>query len=150
MAAVKHARGVALVIKVGDGGSPEDFVAKCSINGARSFTATANTNDFVIPDCTDPTAIANIVREKASLSYAISGAGILNTPDLASFNTWLAQASSKNCQVIVDVPGSDGGAIWQGAFHLTQFEITGDQGNKIEFTCQLLSDGPVTISTNSP
>lgn len=150
MAAVQHARGVALVLKVGDGGSPEDFVARCSINAARSLTGDAATNDFNIPDCADPTALANIVREKVSLSYSVSGAGILNTPDLAGFNTWLQSPYSKNCQIIVDVAGSAGGAIFQGAFHLTQFQITGDQGGKIEVSISLLSDGAVSVTTNSP
>lgn len=150
MAAVKHARGVALVLKVGDGGSPEDFVARCSINAARSLTGDAATNEFNIPDCADPTALANIVREKVSLSYSVSGAGILNTPDLAGFNTWLQSPYSKNCQIIVDVAGSDGGVIFQGAFHLTQFQITGDQGGKIEVSISLVSDGAVNVSTNSP
>lgn len=150
MAAVKHARGVALVLKVGDGGSPEDFVARCSINAARSLAGDAATNEFNIPDCADPTALAAIVREKVSTSYSVSGAGILNTPDLGGFNTWLASPYSKNCQIIVDVAGSDGGVIFQGAFHLTHFDITGDVGTKIEVSITLVSDGVISVSTNSP
>lgn len=150
MAAIKHARGVALVLKVGDGGSPEDFVARCTINAARSFSGDAATNEFNIPDCDDPTALPAVVREKVSTSYTISGAGTLNTPDLAGFNNWLASPYSKNCQIIVDVAGSLGGEIFQGAFHLTHFDISGDQGGKIEAAITLVSDGPVTMSTNSP
>ena len=51
MAELKHARGVKLLIKIGEGdGPPETFVAFCTINAARSIAGEAATNDFNIPD----------------------------------------------------------------------------------------------------
>ena len=149
MAAVKHARGVKLLLKVGDGASPEVFTAYCSINAARSLQGTAATNEFNIPDCDDPDALAWVTREKVSISYSVTGAGILNTPDVQDFHDWLDSITSKNCQIIVDVPSADGGVIFEGAFHLTEFQITGDRGGKIECTISLASDGTVTVTANS-
>lgn len=148
MAAVKHARGVKLVLKVGNGADPEVFTVKCSINAARGITFTAATNDFEIPDCTDLDQIAWIAREKSSLSVAVTGAGILNTPDVQSFFNWWKDQDSVNCQVIVDVPSADGGVVFQGAYHLTEFGITGDKGGKQECSISLASDGEVTCTAN--
>lgn len=149
MAAVKHARGVQLLLKVGNGADPEVFTAKCSINAARGITFTAATNDFEIPDCTDPVKIAWIAREKSSLSVAVTGAGILNTPDVQAFFDWWQSPDSVNCQVIVDVPSADGGVVFAGAYHLTDFSITGDKGAKQECSITLASDGEVTCVANT-
>lgn len=149
MAAVKHARGVKLLLKMGDGVSPEVFTAICTINAARSISGTTATNDFNIPDCLDPDALAFVTREKVSISYSVSGAGILNTPDVEDLTDWLASPDSKNCQIIVDVPSADGGVIFEGAFHLTEFQITGDRGGKMEASISLVSDGEVTVTANT-
>jgi Phage tail tube protein len=143
---VKYARGVKLLIMVGDGGSPEVFTAFCTVNAARSVTGDAATNDFNIPDCDDPDALGWLVREKVSLSYSAQGAGILNTPDVMTFTEWLADPDSRNCQIVVDVPAADGGVVFAGAFHLTKFEITGDRGSKMEATLNLISDGEVVVT----
>jgi predicted secreted protein len=146
MAAVKHARGVKLLLKVGDGAVPEVFVAYCTINAARSISGEAATNDFNIPDCDDPDAMGWLAREKVSLSYSVSGAGILNTPDTEIFAEWLADPLPRNCEIIVDVLAADGGVVFAGAFHLTTFEITGDRGSKMEASISLVSDGEVTVT----
>jgi len=149
MAAVKHARGVKLLLKVGNGASPEVFAAFCSINAARGISFSSTTNDFNIPDCDDPETIAWVAREKDGLSVAVTGAGILNTPDVEEFYDWFVSPESKNCQIVVDVPSVDGGVIFEGAFHLTDFEITGDRGGKMENSLSLASDGEVTVDANT-
>lgn len=143
---VKHARGVKLLIMVGDAATPEVFTAFCTVNAARSVTGDAATNDFNIPDCEDPDAMGWLAREKVSLSYSAQGAGILNTPDVQEFADWLADPLSRNCQIIVDVPAADGGVIFAGPFHLTHFEITGNRGAKMEATINLISDGEITVT----
>jgi hypothetical protein len=149
MARVKKARGVKLVLKVGDGADPENFAAKCSINAARGITFSSATNEFPDIDCDDPEAVAWVLREKSNLSAAINGAGTLNTPDVQGFYDWQVDPLSKNCQVVLDVPSADGGVIFEGAFHLTQFEMTGNQGTLVETTIALQSDGEVTCGANT-
>ena len=146
---VKYARGVQLLIMVGDGGSPEVFAAYCTINAARSVTGEAATNDFNIPDCVEPDKVGWLAREKVSLSYSAEGAGILNTPDVQIFADWLADPLSRNCQIVVDVPAADGGVVFAGPFHCTKFEITGDRGSKMEATISLVSDGEITVTATT-
>jgi tail tube protein len=144
---VKYARGVKLLIMVGQAdGPPETFVAFCTINAARSVVGEAATNDFNIPDCEDPDKMGWLVSEKVSLRYTAQGAGILNTPDVQEFADWLADPNPRNCQIIVDVPAVDGGVVFAGQFHLTHFEITGDRGSKMEATVNLISNGEVTVT----
>jgi predicted secreted protein len=149
MAAVTHARGVKLLLKVGDGNAPEAFGAYCTINAARGITFTSATNEFNVPDCTDPDLIGWLAREKVSLSVGVSGAGMLNTPDVQDFFDWWKSENSKNCQIVVDVPSANGGVIFEGLFHLTEFAITGDRGGKMESTLSLASDGEVTSTPNT-
>jgi len=149
MASVKNARGVKLLLKVGDGESPETFTAYCSINAARGITFTSATNESPDINCDDPDDISWLLREKASLSAAVTGAGTLNTPDIQDFFDWLSGADSKNCQIVVDVPSADGGVIFEGAFHLTDFAVTGDRGAKMETTITLASDGVITSVANT-
>lgn len=148
MSDVTHARGVKLVLKIGDGEDPEVFTAKCSINAQRSLSGTAQTNEFNLPDCADPDALAWVLREKSSLSYTFSGAGMLNTPDVLFFANYLKDPLSRNCQVIVDVPSADGGVIFEGGWHLVGFEITGDRGTKMECSISMASDGEIEVSAN--
>lgn len=149
MAAVKHARGVKLLIKVGDGASPEEFATPCSINAERGITFTAGSNDQDIPDCANPDAIAWVVREKSNLSASITGAGVLDTSDVETFFDWLKSEDPKNVKVIVDVPSTDGGVIFTGAFHLTEFSITGNRAEKMQASISLSSSGEITSGANT-
>lgn len=146
---VKHARGVKLLLKVGDGASPEQFTQFCSINADRGITFTAGTNDVDIPDCSDPDKLAWIAREKTNLAVTINGGGTLDTRDVASFFAWYESPEPKNCILVVDVPAAEGGLIWDGAFHLTEFSITGNRGEKMQAAVTLNSDGPVTANPNT-
>lgn len=148
MADIKHMRGLKLLLKVGNGASPEVFTAKCSINAERGISFKAGTNDNEVIDCADPEALAWLLREKTNLSCDITGAGTLNTPDVQEFFDWTTSPDAKNCQFIVDVPAADGGVIFLGAFHLTQFDITGAKGAKTQVSIALNSDGEVTCEDN--
>ena len=149
MALLKDASGVKLRIKVGDGLSPETFAAPCLINTTRGITFSSTTNEFAQIDCDNPDLVAWTLREKALLSCSISGAGTLNTPDVQDFVDWVTSENPKNVQVVVDVPSADGGVIFSGSFHLTEFAITGNRGAKQECTITLLSDGAITSAANT-
>ncbi|PLR25065.1 hypothetical protein SGCZBJ_12575 [Caulobacter zeae] len=146
MAGVKHARGVKLVLKVSAGGNPETFEGICSINAERELTFEAATNDFNLPDCTDTDLLSWLVREKVSLSSAFTGAGILNLPDLPRMWTWLKSPDPVKCQIIMDVPAADGGVLWEGFYHLSNFSVTGNVGEKAQTSMTLASDGEITMT----
>jgi hypothetical protein len=145
MAAVKHMRGVKLLIKIGDGATPtETFTPYCTINATRSFSIKAATNRVVIPDCDDPDLPGWMATEKTSLTGDIAGAGMLNTPDVAFLDAYARSPDSKNVQVHMDgVSAGDGGGYWQGAYQMTEFTVTGEKGGKTEAALAFESDGEV-------
>lgn len=149
MAQAKTASGSKLLVKVGDGGTPETFAHSCTINAQRGLALTAETNDINVPDCDDPDLVTWVEREKRSLSGTITGEGVLNTPDIETYFNWWKSPDPKNVKVVVDVPAADGGRIFTGAFLLTQFELTGNRGDKVTASLSMASDGAITISNNT-
>jgi hypothetical protein len=145
MAAVKRMRGVKLLIKVGDGATPtENFTALCTINAARSFSIKSATNRVVIPDCEDPDLPGWVATEKTQLTGDITGAGMVNTSDVPSIDAYARSGTTKNLQVHMDgVSAGDGGGYWQGAYHCTDFTVTGDKGGQVEASLAFESDGEV-------
>jgi hypothetical protein len=141
--------GKSLLIKVGDGGSPETFVHNCSINAERGLVLTAQTNDVNVPDCDDPDLMAWIEREKISLGGQINGAGTLHAEDVDLYFAWLASSSTKNVKVVTDISGASGGRVFTGAWHCTNFEISGNRGEKCSASITLLSSGAITIANNA-
>lgn len=146
MTAVSHTKGVTLVLKVGNGATPEVFTAICSINAERGISFTASLTGTPIPDCTDPTELAAIANDKTDYSASVTGSGILNVGDELTFFNWLKSKDTKNAKVIVDTVG---GTTFTAAWHLNEFSITGARGGKAECSIGLTSDGAVTGATNS-
>jgi predicted secreted protein len=138
-------RASQLLLKLGDGASPETFAAPCGLT-TKGITFTKEMNDTPVPDCDNPDAPAWTERAVTTLSASVSGAGILSMGDL---DTWIAfneSTISRNAQVIivVDAPNSAMGGMWTGKFLMSSFEVTGELGNKIQTNIEMQSDGPVT------
>lgn len=149
MAEIKHARAVKLLIKVALPSAPTVFNTFCTINAERGITFTAGTNDQEVIDCADLEAVAWVLREKTNLSAAITGSGTVNTPDVETFFDYLTDIDSWNVKAILDVPAADGGIIFTGKFHLTEFSLTGNRGEKAQASLSLSSDGVVTKADNA-
>lgn len=146
MAAVNYTRGVKLLLKVGDGASPEVFAALCTINAERGFSISAQTNEANIPDCAAPDQLSWLAREKVSLSADFTGGGMLDKSDVKKMMDWAASEDSKNCQIILDDDTAANVITFEGPFHLTQFELSGNRGEKVTATITLASDGEVTAT----
>ncbi|MGL4445671.1 MAG: phage tail tube protein [Alsobacter sp.] len=144
MALAKVLAGKSLLIKVSDGAGTPVFAHPCLINTSRGITLTAETNDTIIPDCSDPELLAWMGREKVSLSAALQGAGTLNTPDVEFYYDWWSSPDPIATRVELNgVSAGDGGGWFAGNFHLVTFEITGDRGTKAECSLSFASDGAV-------
>lgn len=136
MAAIQKIRGTQLFIKVGDGASPELFAHPCLINTKRGIQFQSSTNKIVTPDCDNPDDPAWTEAIKDSLGATINGAGTLDVASVADYDEWFRSPDSKNVQVWLAALGH-----WGGAYHLTNFEITGDRGSLAEVSITLESDG---------
>lgn len=117
-------------IKVGDGNSPEVFAAICGLT-SRGFNRTANTNETVTPDCADEDAPAWVERDVNSLSWELSGEGVMAAEAIADWDAFFG--NQKNVQI------SLGENTWEGAAILTGFNITGQRGSRV--TCSVTLQG---------
>jgi predicted secreted protein len=144
MAAVNYTRGVKLVLKIGDGASPEVFTAMCSINAERGITFNAQTRDETIPDCSDLEAIAWVAREKETLSVDVTGGGMLDKANVKTMWDFFEADTSTNCQIVLDDDTAANVITFEGAFQLTSFELSGNRGEKVAASLSLSSDGAVT------
>lgn len=145
MATVNTMNGTKLLVQIGDGGSPtEVFASDCMINTERGIQFQADTNEFIVPDCDNPDDPAWKVVTKDGLSATITGSGMVHSSSVETFFNWLIDADTKNVRFKSNVTAGNGGGWFSGAFHLTQFELTGNRNEKAMFTCTLVSSGVVT------
>jgi hypothetical protein len=142
MAQVETFNGSKILVKIGDGADPEVFSHPCLINSSRSIQGSVTTVDSVVPDCADPDAPAWTEREKDAISYTISGEGLMNRADIGPYLTWLKAAANKNVQAVI-ADGLSGAYVLSGAFHLTEFQISGNRKEKATVSITLVSDGVV-------
>jgi len=131
-----------VLIKIGDGGSPEQFVAPCGLT-TKGINFTKNTNETNVPDCADPDAPAWTERSVISMSNEVSGNGVLAMESRDAWQEFFESGVSVNCQVWIDVPLASHGGYWQGAYHLTGMNVTAELGNKVQIAVTMQNDGPV-------
>jgi predicted secreted protein len=138
MTAIVKLRGTQLLIKVGDGNSPETFAHPCLINTKRGLKFTSSSNKVITPDCDNPDDPAWNEVIKDALSAAIDGAGKLDNKvaTIQFYDEFFRSADARNVRVCLGTKG-----YWEGPFQLTGWEITGERGNNAESSLSLESDG---------
>lgn len=150
MALVKVMNGEQLLVQIGNGATPtETFAHDCLINTERGISFSANMSDSLVPDCDSPALPAWLIRHKDGLSATINGAGMIHTASLEDWWTWFNGDATRNVRVKVNVAGADGGGYWQGAFHLSEFQVTGTRKETATVSVTLVSSGPITWTDNA-
>jgi len=146
MAQAKTLSGVKLGILVGDGGSPETFSSDCLANtGDRGIGFTSDTNDVIVPDCTNPNDPAWKQVMKDGFKAEITGSGVLPTDKNKEWFNWFNSDTGKNCRVeFTGVAGADGGGYWEGQFKLTSYNVSGSRGDLVQVEFTLESNSAIT------
>jgi hypothetical protein len=138
-------RGKQLLVQIGDGADPEVFTADCLINTDRGLRLTSDTTSETISYCDEPDSPAWTEIDKNGLTATITGSGKLHTTSVEDWFDWFTGNDAKNCRVLLNgVSAGKGGGHWQGAFKLTEWEITGPEREKVTSSVTLVSHGPVT------
>lgn len=135
-------RGTKLLLKLGDGASPEVFTAPCALT-TKSFNRSGGVNEFNIADCSDPDAPIWTERVKGALSSTISGSGTLAKESLDLYEEFFSAVDSRNVQVTLDY--AVGPRTYQGLYHLTTLNLTGEQDGLVQVEIELQSDGEVAV-----
>lgn len=133
-------RGSKLLIKLGDGGSPEVFTAPCALT-TKSFGRSTSANEFNVADCADPDAPVWTARVKSALSSTISGSGTLAKETIDLYEAFFLATDPRNIQITIDY--TVGPRNYAGAFLMTTLNITGEQDGLIQVELEFQSSGPV-------
>lgn len=142
MPAPVTARPGRFVISLGDGGTPEAFVAPCGFT-SKSFTWSRNLAEVTIPDCDDPDAPFWQSRDVESLSCSVSGEGVLAAEAVP---TWLAVLNSLDAvNVQIEITFTNGSILLiEGAMQMESLELGAQQGQRVSINVSMQSDGPMT------
>ena len=138
MADAQELSGRQLLIKIGNGATPEVFAPMCLVNTDRGVQWGSDATRGVTPNCENPEKPAWQWSEVDGLMGTITGAGTLHLPNVPTMDAWFRSGESKNVQVWLGAHGH-----WPGAFKLTAWEVTGARNGKAQASLTLESDGEV-------
>lgn len=131
------------IVSLEDPANPGQFKAPCGFM-SRSLKIDTDVVETTTPDCDDEDAALWTERAPQTRSIEISGEGTFAAEDIARWRSFALADASWNCQVKIDMPGAQGGGVWEGKFLLTSFETSGERKNHLMFNMTLQSDGAVT------
>jgi predicted secreted protein len=143
MAEPKTVKGTLVGILLGDGATDETFAAFCGIN-AKTINFQTNTNEEFIYDCDNLDTPPWRRLTKSGRFLSVTGTGQLDSEALERYQEAYDDDDAVNAQIQIDVPAADGGGYWTAALMLTNFNITGNNGETTTVEISLESSGPVT------
>lgn len=143
MATKPNFSGRRLLIRVGNGASPEVFSIKCTFNGDRAISFSTASTDEMDVDCDDPTAVAYTVTQVDSLSVDLTGAGRVKADEIQFFHDWWESGEARNAQVAIDA--EDGGEF-EGQLLLLSWGISGGETGSATSDMTMKFTGPVTYT----
>lgn len=132
-------KGRDVLIKIGDGGSPETFATVAGIR-AKTISLNARTVDGTSGE--SPSAWRELIAGAGVKSASVSGAGVFKdaASDAVLQQAFFAQ-SVKTFQLVIP----DFGAI-QGPFLIESLDYTGDHDGEAAFAITLASAGVLSFT----
>lgn len=134
-------------VRLSDGGSPAQFIAPCGFT-SKAWNRSKNLNEVNIPDCDDPDSPAAVARDVTSTTASITGEGVLAKTALPIWEDAYDSSSPVECEVEIIFEDSTT-ALWAGKFHIETFNITGAQGERVNVSVSMQSDGDITYASGS-
>jgi hypothetical protein len=140
------------VIKAGDGGSPETFVAICGIQ-TTGFNDTAQTASKAIRDCTAPALPPEQKVTVTSRGRQLTGSGLYNTAQIAFINTLLADPRNYEL-VLLDIsdptiPAGTELGTWAGPGVATAVNLATTENSDATISITIESNGVWTYTPAS-
>jgi hypothetical protein len=147
MAQPKILRGTYFSLLLGDGGSPETFLALCGIT-TRTFAHRSNSSDVFTRDCANPVdvPVRNVII--TGEQWDLTGTGVLNRSNLPQIQA-ADDGQPHNWRYLFTEPGTD--LVFQGYYAgagiVTDFTITGEDASFANISLSIASDGPWNWTT---
>ena len=132
-------KGAALLLKIGNGGSPESFT---TIAGLRSTSITLNDESVDITN-KDSSGNREFLADAGVHSVSISGSGVFTDgASEATLRATMNASSLTNVQVIVPDFGT-----YTGAFMCASLEYAGEFNGEVTYSVTLESSGAIAFAT---
>ena len=132
-------KGSAMLMKVGNGGSPETFT---TIGGLRSTSLTIN-NESVDVTNKDSSNNRTMLAAAGVQSISVSGSGVFtDAASEATIKTNVLADSIDNYQFLVPDFGT-----FTGGFQVTSVEYAGEFNGEVTYSMSFESSGSITFAT---
>lgn len=150
MAFTNKLKGTRMALAIGDGGSPEVFSPMCGIS-QKGLQQSRQTSDTVDWDCADPDATPITIRDINQADWSVSGSGLLHRPALATVQSAYDTTDPVNFRVIFDEASGDEviDGYYEGPGVITDFSITGNNGEYIQISLTIQGAGKLNFVPNS-
>lgn len=134
-------KGRLLLLKIGDGASPEVFTNGCGFR-ARTFAINNNVVDTTVPNCSSPgdTVVYSGEYGIQTVTFSGSGESSDDTQNLLLMNA-ARQQTALNCQVVVP-----GWGTFEGSVLIGNFEFSGEVEGTMEFSCDITMTGTISFT----
>jgi len=129
-------------VELGDGETPEVFTAPCGFL-ARALNQSKNLSEIDIPDCTDEDAPSWVGREVRSMTWNVSGEGVLPEESIEEWEAFWDSSTSRSVKVTLEYPTTQ--VVKTGKAHLETYNQTVNRGEKLSKNIVLQGDGALTV-----
>lgn len=137
--------GSAVAIYLEDPAAAGTYLRPCGLTN-HTATWTKEFQTVNVPDCDDPELPAWVERGVSSLDFSASGSGVLAAEAVDSWWEAFNTTESINARIYVGkLTDTANGRYWEGKVHISQFEVTGERGNKANASVTVVSDGELTF-----
>ena len=136
----------AVLILLGDGGTPtETFAAPCGVN-TKSAKFTNNLGEEVLLDCDDPLGVqAFVTRWFESSDTELQVSGRVSKQAWPTWRSWIDATGSdavRNVQIEVVNTPADVGGYWTLPVAMSDFEIGTEGSSTMTMSMTLMGAGP--------
>ena len=132
-------KGADLLMKIGDGGSPESFT---TIGGMRSTSLSMN-DEMVDITNKDTVRARTILAQGGTTSMTVTGSGVFtDTASEATLRSKFDESGLTNFQFLVPNFGT-----FTGNFRLTTLEYGGEFNGEVTYSFTFESSGSITFAT---
>jgi len=134
--------GRALLVKIGDGASPEVFSNLCGLN-SKAMTINNTSIDVTTPDCSTPGGALWTETLNGLKNVSITGDGFFEDSTSETRMNTVAMAADNSCNFTVTVPAF---GTYAGAFRIASLEFGGETEGGVTYSLSLESTGAVTFT----
>lgn len=133
-------KGRALLMKIGDGASPEAFT---TIGGMRSTNITLNDETVDITNKDSTNNARELLAQGGIKSGTVSGSGVFtdSASETTLYGKWHASSNANYQFLVPDL------ITITGAFQLTSLEYAGEYNGEVTYSFTFESAGDLTVAT---